>query len=77
MRYLRAVLKMESVTWSDLTSVSREADASQSSGMRRALRSVTSKRAVFAAVSALARTPVSWAVNSLSAMDGRDRPLKN
>ncbi len=44
-RPLRAVLKMESIPWSDLTSVNREADASQSSGMRRALRSITSERA--------------------------------
>jgi hypothetical protein len=49
----------------DVTSVSRDAEASRRSGIRRARRSVISERAVFAAVSALARIPVSCAVKRL------------
>jgi hypothetical protein len=54
-----AKLSMDSFPWRVFTSVRREADALQSSGMRCALRSVMSKRVVFAAFSALAQTPVS------------------
>jgi hypothetical protein len=50
-------LSIESVAWREVTSLSREADALQSSGIRRAHRSVMLERAVVAAVLALARTP--------------------
>ena len=41
-------LSVESVAWREVTSLSREADALQSSGIRRARRSVMSERAVVA-----------------------------